>query len=345
MSKEIARDKRVQAGLSLTGATLGLAALGTKGGSVATKTALKRAPQLASRLRLTPKVAENADKASLGFVTAASGVGGASGIHFANLQRKEAKKEERVSKDAFGVSKAVYDLEAKRRDADLARAKQIGQSSHRRALREGRFLRVDQDPDYHPSTPQKPLKPQRRPLLAGSRHPKDFGGLNPEARRQRRMQGEEAGLAGVSAATGGIALQRSARRAAGRRLVPKLEAYAQRKEGNATRAQKRTGRYRGQATMAGQRQVKYLAQGDDPKLLRAAQQMARHTKRADTAAAVANRSMKQAGRARLGLKVLGSPRKAGVMAGASVAAAAGAAGMHHMRTKGQGRKYTDWWDA
>lgn len=98
MSEDLARQKRVQAALSLGGASLGLAALGTKGVATGTRSALKRAPQAAKRLRLTPKVADKADKASLGLVTTASGVGGASGIHFARLQQAEAKKEDKVAK-------------------------------------------------------------------------------------------------------------------------------------------------------------------------------------------------------------------------------------------------------
>ena len=130
-----------------------------------------------------------------------------------------------------------------------------------------------------------------------------------------------------------------------RSLVPKLEAKAKRKEGNAARAQKRTGTYRGQATLAGNRQKKYLAAGDDTKLIRAVQQMGRHTRRADAAAKVANQSMKSAGRARMGIRLLGTPSSKGAAALGATAllAGAGAAGMSRMR-RGQGRYYSDWWD-
>lgn len=117
MSEDLARKKRQQAALSLTGASLGLAALGSKAGATATRSALKRAPSVANRLRLSPKGASRADKASLGFVTTASGVGGASGIHFAGLQREEAKKEDKVKKSDSNrlVFKAkTFDPEARR---------------------------------------------------------------------------------------------------------------------------------------------------------------------------------------------------------------------------------------
>lgn len=345
MSKDLARQKRIQAGLSLGGAALGLSALGTKGGAVATRAALKRAPKVAGRLRLTPKGADAADKASIGLVTTASGVGGASGIHFARLQQAEAKKEDRVSKNAFGVSKNVVDMESRRIEADRHRAKANGQRQYRKDIEAGRFIRVGQDPDDHPSTPQRSLKPVRKPLLGVTRHPKDFGGINPEAKRQRRSQGAQAGLAGAAGAAGTLAVGEQARRVAGRRLAPKLEARATRKEGNATRALRRMGTYRGQATMAGQRQVKYKAQGDNKKLDRAAQQMGRHTRRADTARDVAGRSTKQAGRARTALKVLGKPSGKRVVAlgGLAAAGGAGSLGVSRLR-RGQGKKYTDWWD-
>jgi hypothetical protein len=91
--------------------------------------------------------------------------------------------------------------------------------------------------------------------------------------------------------------------------------------------------------------VKYLAQGDDKKLVRAVQQMGRHTKRADTAGKVANQSMKQAGRARTGIKLLGKPSNKGAAAlgGIALATGAGAYGMKRMR-RGQGKHYSDWWD-
>lgn len=317
MSKDLAREKRVQAGLSLGGAALGLSALGTKGGAVAARQAVKRAPALAGRLKLTPKVAEGADKASIGLVTTASGVGGASGIHFARLQQAEAKREETVAKDAFGVSKAVYDMEAKRREADLARAKQIGQSSHRRALREGRFVRVGQDPEDYPRTPQRPTKPAVRPILAG-RHPRDFGGINPEARRQRRMQGEQAGLAGVAAASTAVAVG-DKRKAAGN--VRQAVASA-RKSKQLKRQSKAYATYKDNVRAPFRGNYKLQRMNISRQQVSAGKKAVTH--------------LKWAGRDAVRIK----PK----MAALAVAAGAGSYGVSRMRRR-QGKKYTDWWDA
>lgn len=118
-SDEVKRKRAIQGGLSITGATLGLAALGTKGGAMA----LRKYPSVS---RFNPKKLE---RASLGLVTAGAGVGGLSGYHFAALQRAENKaerqREKRVNKmleySPFGVvSKAKWDDDSTAKTAQYA---------------------------------------------------------------------------------------------------------------------------------------------------------------------------------------------------------------------------------
>jgi hypothetical protein len=98
--EEVKHKRAVQGALSIGTATLGLAALGSKGGAVALKkypNALKsvhEAPKQVRRLK-----AKTLNDASLTLTTGGAGLGGMSGYHFAALQRAENKAErERESK-------------------------------------------------------------------------------------------------------------------------------------------------------------------------------------------------------------------------------------------------------
>jgi hypothetical protein len=95
MTDKLAHQKDVQGALSLTGATLGLGALGSKGASLAIDHAAKKplGAHAKPRMVLTPKVARALDKGSIGLVTLGAGVGGISGYNFAAIQRAEAKRE------------------------------------------------------------------------------------------------------------------------------------------------------------------------------------------------------------------------------------------------------------
>lgn len=98
------RSKQVQAALSYGSATLGLSALGVKGGSVIARRIPKYA-QYAGRL----------NDASLALTTTGAGVGGVSGFNFARQQRIEAKREK-----ADRVLRKSFDSERDRRARQAA---------------------------------------------------------------------------------------------------------------------------------------------------------------------------------------------------------------------------------
>jgi hypothetical protein len=117
-TEEVKHKRAVQGALSITGASLGLAALGTKGGAVA----LRKYPKV---MKIKP---EKLDSASLGLMTTGAGVGGLSGYHYAALQRAENKSQKKMERDnkmlehsAFGVvNKANWDDDSSARAAQYA---------------------------------------------------------------------------------------------------------------------------------------------------------------------------------------------------------------------------------
>lgn len=310
MSKDLAHDKRVQAGLSMTTATLGLSALGTKGGAVAARQILRRAPKAAQTLRLTPKGTEMADKTSLGLVTGASGIGGASGYHYASLQRKEAKKEE--------TSKS-WDMKVKA--ADDRRAVVEGRKAHQAGLAAGRFHLVGQDPDpdfNRPSPLQRHLKAVPRPVAPPRRT--SYGGIKLEDRRQRRMKGEQWGAAGVAGSSAAVALVPKGKISSMRTNLK--EAKAASKKSRQLAAQSRAfASYEGNVRKPFRGNYKLQQKNVSSAQRAAGKKAVTHLKWAG----------KEATKIRPGTAAL------------AVAAGAGAYGMHRMR-RGQGRHYSDWWD-
>jgi hypothetical protein len=351
MSKEIARDKRIQAGLSLTGAGLGLAALGTKGGAVATRQALKRSPQVASRLRLTPKAAESADKTSLGLVTVASGVGGASGIHFANLQRKEAKQEENMK-----VGKS-WDLKVK--EADDRRAAAEGRKHNQRMLEQGRFIRVGQEPDSdynRPAAQQRRLKLVGKPVTPPRRKEKDYGGIRLEDRRQRRMKGEQWAAAGVGGSATAVLAGQQGRNAVNRVRRVKMVRQADAADARAGVYDAANAKYRKQNSSWRGSQTKSIRLAEKRKAAPAAnahhlRQAKRQGELADKFARRANRTFDLSNEARSAAsntraaagKLKVSNKGAATLAGIALAGGGAAYGMKRMR-RGQGKHYSDWWD-
>jgi hypothetical protein len=106
-TREDVRHKRaVQGAMSVGTATIGLAALGTKGASMA----LRRSPKALKKITMVPKstrrrmTPESLNSASISLTTAGAGLGGASGYHFAALQRAENKAQKENEKSAFGVT-------------------------------------------------------------------------------------------------------------------------------------------------------------------------------------------------------------------------------------------------
>lgn len=317
MSQELAHDKRVQAGLSTAGAILGLSALATKGGSVAVRQTLKRAPEAARTLKMTPKVADTAEKTSIGLVTAGAGVGGAGGLKFASLQRKEAKKEER------GLAKAYDPARAEDRRLQMA-----ARRDHARALEQGRFLKVGevrpgatQDDHDAAGAPrmQRRLAMAPKPRLAPER--KKLGGINPERSRQRRLKAYEAGAAvagGVAA--GGSAVQAGRAAGAGRQMVRHGQMVQRAEHVRDQRAR-----------------VAWALNG-----------MGNKARAADVSRRALG-AQKAAVRARTGQKaarslMLRHGKSAAVAAAVAGGAVAASRGVKNFREKGQGRHYSDWWD-
>jgi hypothetical protein len=88
----MAHRKRVQGALSLTTATLGLSALGTKGGSVVLRRVAKH-PRMVARAAGMENAANKIDSATVPLLTTSAGIGGVGGFNFAAIQRAEAKRE------------------------------------------------------------------------------------------------------------------------------------------------------------------------------------------------------------------------------------------------------------
>lgn len=107
-NKELARTKRQQANLSTASALLGAGALGTKGASYGYSRAANGAHSgiPAAKIASHAARAKKLDRASLGILTTAAGIGSISGLKFAHVQREEAKKIEKGMPmvNAFGVS-------------------------------------------------------------------------------------------------------------------------------------------------------------------------------------------------------------------------------------------------
>lgn len=111
-NKRIAHQKKAQAGFSLAGGTLGLAALGTRGKA----TALTRAAKTSAN---GPKLLSAAQKwkdRSTGLTTIGAGIGGVGAYNFASYTNAEAKAQAkkkgpvRKMDDPFGVSKRRYQI-------------------------------------------------------------------------------------------------------------------------------------------------------------------------------------------------------------------------------------------
>lgn len=86
-SEEVKHKRAVQGAMSIGTATIGLAALGSKGGSMA----LKKYPKALKGMKNIDS--QKLNSASISLTTAGAGLGGMSGYHFAALQRAENKAE------------------------------------------------------------------------------------------------------------------------------------------------------------------------------------------------------------------------------------------------------------
>lgn len=97
-TKDLVREKRQQAALSLTTAGLGATALGTKGASWGMGHAAKRNPAKAANYL---KRAGHLDRTSLAILTTGAGIGSVSGYKFARVQREEARRMENNQRTAL----------------------------------------------------------------------------------------------------------------------------------------------------------------------------------------------------------------------------------------------------
>lgn len=87
--EELRHRKRLQAGISVTTASLGLAALGTRAGAGVARRTVKN-PVKARR------IANSLNSHSTGLLTTSAGIGGYGGFNFAAIQRAEAKRDEHI---------------------------------------------------------------------------------------------------------------------------------------------------------------------------------------------------------------------------------------------------------
>lgn len=97
-NRRIARQKKAQAAFSLTGGTLGLAALASRG----------RAAQLGRRGEAGIAAANKFKDRSTALTTAGAGVGGVGAYNFASYTNAEAKKQQKLKKnldDPFEIHK------------------------------------------------------------------------------------------------------------------------------------------------------------------------------------------------------------------------------------------------
>jgi len=118
-TEEVKHKRIVQGALSITGATLGLAALGTKGGAVA----LRKYPKALKSVTVNPKRLESA---SLGLMTTGAGVGGMSGYHYAALQRAENKSQKKMERDNKMLERSAFGVVTKANRKDSNTAQNIG---------------------------------------------------------------------------------------------------------------------------------------------------------------------------------------------------------------------------
>jgi len=354
MSRDLARKKRVQAGLSYLGAGLGLSALAAKGGGTGSRALLRRVPQTAAKLRLRPHIPELLDRTSLGLVTTGAGVGGVSGINFARLQQAEAKKEDpRVIKSAFGVVEKYDEVPDSHRRDFIKREKERpylgGQADAKNYSQLGRVV------------PQQPLKAAAPPAVPRHTRP---GGIDEEDRRQRRMKSEQYGLAGAAVPTavaGGTMAVRSARNAPAKRKLIAQGAAALDRSGQYDSLinphYARWSNRKGLATKA-TNTADHLEAGNPTPSRRVAGNIAsqraaaeRWTRQGNVSAnanrhatasaakwkASATTAAEQAGK----LKV--RPKAAAATLGTAAVLGGGALAVRQMRKK-QGKQYSDWWD-
>lgn len=102
-NKRIARQKKAQAGFSLVGGTLGLAALASRGKASALTNAAKKT---ANGPKLLTQASKWKDR-STALTTAGAGVGGVGAYNFASYTNADAKKQQKLKKNsavsAFGI--------------------------------------------------------------------------------------------------------------------------------------------------------------------------------------------------------------------------------------------------
>jgi len=347
MPENMARRHRIQAGLAVTGATLGLTALGTKGGAVALRRiATAPKPQrMLMAMRSNGKAvavpepvkppnqkmldtARRLDQVSLGTLTTGAGVGGVGGLTFAANERALARREEKVAKSAFGVVHKATRWSVKDRDRHF-------EMQNRTPV--PKLGEPDPDDWKRDGAPaQRTLKATPKPAAPPKRQ--RYSGLDPEDRRQRRMRGEQYGLAGgaggAAATGGGLAL---AARGVKRQRNAAIE---QNMVWEAGKERAHTLQNQAAARLAEEAHPKPGALS-----LRNHRRDVNAVERHGQAAVNAN--TQSAAWKKIGLqrsaKARGMNRAAVVAGGTALALGAGAVGVRHMR-RNQGKKYTDWWD-
>ena len=134
--EELARRKRAQARFSITGSTLGLTALGLKGGSAAAKL-VPKAERLTAAIPALKKIPADAPKrisdAATTTAIGAAGVGGVGGYNFAAYTKEDARRnhnKQKVRKAMAGDSEGTeVSFKLKKRPERSRTIQRVGQSA------------------------------------------------------------------------------------------------------------------------------------------------------------------------------------------------------------------------
>ena len=133
--EELARRKRAQAKFSITGSTLGLTALGLKGGSAAAKL-IPRAERLKAVVPALKKLPSDTPKrlsdAATTSAIGAAGVGGVGGYNFASYTKEDARRnhDQKVRKAMAGNSEGTeVSFKLKKRPERNRTIQRVGQSA------------------------------------------------------------------------------------------------------------------------------------------------------------------------------------------------------------------------
>lgn len=146
---EVKHRKKLQAGIAVTTSTLGLGALGLKGGSVAAGRVARTAGKVAAKEHLPPlqrlaagekearfhKLSHNLNNAALNTGIVSSGIGGVGGYNFASYTRAEGKKRQVTKSFGGGMD---FGLDGVQQGEEISKKDWMNISEHERRARDSR---------------------------------------------------------------------------------------------------------------------------------------------------------------------------------------------------------------